>query len=383
MPGPLRHTPKRQVRSRFLPLLVLALGLLVSVAGWLMVRLELREQEQTRFERVKERVLAAITARFQTATEAMYGAQSFVAVQSVLTQAEWRTFAQSVARFFDRGVIGLGYVERIERERLPELEARLRADGVADFTVERRGSALWSGVVTHIFPPERNAGVLGLDVLSGNTRRTAAEESARKGAPVISRRINLVEGTQTVPGCLLLLPVYRAGVAPVEAEVRGWVYVSVRPDLLLRGVAEAAEDLVDFEAFESGEAVATSLLFDRDGTLRFGDEGWSAARKGPELTESIDVPVYGRTWSLRMQTTPAFAARGSRWLAWLILGGGGVVSMLAAGFTWALVNSRVRALLLADRMTAGMRQAEADAQKLALVASRTANAVVPRALARH
>jgi CheY-like chemotaxis protein len=88
--------------------------------------------------------------------------------------------------------------------------------------VERRGSAPWGGIVTHVDPMERNRIVLGLDILSGNTRRAVAEEAARRAAPVITRRIALVEGTATVPGCLRLLPIYRSGsvpTAPAERDI--------------------------------------------------------------------------------------------------------------------------------------------------------------------
>ncbi|MCX6952892.1 MAG: PAS domain S-box protein, partial [Verrucomicrobia bacterium] len=60
----------------------------------------------------------------------------------------------------------------------------------------------------------------------------------------------------------------------------------------------------------------------------------------------------------------------------MLLGSSVALSFLGAGFTWALVHSRVRALDLAARMTAEMRQAQAEAQRLALVASRTPNVVI-------
>ncbi|MCX6955870.1 MAG: CHASE domain-containing protein, partial [Verrucomicrobia bacterium] len=241
------------MRSRALPWMVLVIGLTLSIAGWRVLRQELRRQDEARFERLKERVLTAINGRLQAASEAIYGGRAFVDVQTLMMPAEWRAYTQSVARFFDRGVIGLGYVERIEHARLAELEARIRSAGVPDFTVERKGENPWAGIVTHVEPLARNQGVLGLDILSGNTRRAAAEEAARTGELAISRRINLAEGARTVPGCLLLLPVFRGGVIPAdaaarEAAVRGWIYTSVRLDWLLQGVAEAAEGLVEFEA---------------------------------------------------------------------------------------------------------------------------------------
>jgi PAS domain S-box-containing protein len=383
MPGSPRTPLPDQMRSRALPWLVLIIGLLLSYSGWRAIRAEMHRQDEARFERLKERVLSAIDTRFQAAGEALYSSRSFVDVQTTLTPEEWRSCEKAVERFFDRGVVGLGYVERISRAQLPELESRMKLLGVPDFKAERRGSNEWCGIVTHIEPYARNASVMGLDILSGTTRRTAAEEAARKNELVITRRIALVEGTQTIPGCLLFLPVYRNGIIPEdpaarEAAVRGWVYAALRPDWLLMGVAEAAEGMVDFEAFESGAATADGLLFDRDGQLSFDDAKWATQHASDKrsFTASLEVPVHGRIWVLRMRTGDNFDDRGNRWLGWVLLGGSVMVSFLGAGFTWMLVHSRVRALLLAERMTAEMRRAEATAHRLALVASRTANVVI-------
>src|SRR5205814_1183558 len=66
----------------------------------------------------------------------------------------------------------------------------------------------------------------------------------------------------------------------------------------------------------------------------------------------------------------------NRMLAGFILGGGVLLSLFGAGFTWTLVKRRSDALKLANDMTANLRRAEAEARRLALVASRTASVVM-------
>src|ERR1044071_6559570 len=68
--------------------------------------------------------------------------------------------------------------------------------------------------------------------------------------------------------------------------------------------------------------------------------------------------------------------RGDRAVASFILAGGVLLSLFAAGLTWALVNSRARALQLASEMTESLRRAESEARRLALVASHTASVVI-------
>ncbi|HEX7632209.1 MAG TPA: PAS domain S-box protein, partial [Lacunisphaera sp.] len=62
-------------------------------------------------------------------------------------------------------------------------------------------------------------------------------------------------------------------------------------------------------------------------------------------------------------------------VSWGVLCAGLLTSLVATGVTSLLVNSRVRALALADLMAANFREAERESRRLALVASRTANAV--------
>jgi PAS domain S-box-containing protein len=383
MPGPNRQTPPRAPRSRALPWLVLVTGLAISIASWHSVRFELHRQDVARFERLKERALMAINARFQPAAQALYGGRTLVEAGGDLSAARWRAFADSEGRFLDQGVVGLGYMERIERARIDELEVRVRSAGQPDFLVERAGDAPMAYVVTNIEPLARNALALGKDIAAGTTRRAAAEAAMRTGEPVISRKIRVIEGAATVPGCLLFLPVYAPGLeladaAARERALRGWVYASLRVDVLLRGVAEAMEGLAEFEAFEDRQATADTLLFDANQRLEFDDAQWqeNAAGEQAEFAASLPVPVFGQEWLVRLRTGPAFDARGNRWLAWLLLGGGSLVSVLGAGFTWALVGARTRALRLADRTIAGLRRTEAEATRFALVARHTAGAII-------
>lgn len=62
----------------------------------------------------------------------------------------------------------------------------------------------------------------------------------RRGEPVITRRIRLVEGAREAVGCLSFLPVYGGVAKPTDEAariqaLRGWVYASLRVNLLLRG----------------------------------------------------------------------------------------------------------------------------------------------------
>jgi CHASE1-domain containing sensor protein len=169
MPGSVRPTSPRVYKSRLLPWVVLLSGFAISIAIWLTVRLELQRQDAARFERLKERVLVAIDARFLAAEQALYAGRTLVEATGEPTHQQWVGFVKSVSRFFDQGVVGIGYVQRVPRSELDAIEARVRAAGRPEFTVERDGTDPQVFLVMQMEPISRNARALGKDVGSGAT----------------------------------------------------------------------------------------------------------------------------------------------------------------------------------------------------------------------
>src|SRR5688500_3263090 len=102
-----------------------------------------------------------------------------------------------------------------------------------------------------------NAAALGRDLGAVAGPRAASEQAMRSGAPTITRQVPITDAGQSVPGCLLLLPVYAPGVAgPGERQqgLQGWVYASLRINALLAEVAAAVDGQLEFEAFDGDAA---------------------------------------------------------------------------------------------------------------------------------
>jgi PAS domain S-box-containing protein len=349
----------------------------MSVIGWRNVRVAVAQQDVARFSRLKERVIAEIEDRFRTVEEAIVAGRSLLEAVPEPSHRRWANFVAEISPFLDSGVLGLGLVVRIPKSEIEELEARMRADGMRDFTVERAGDHSDAYIVTHLDPMSRNRAALGIDVGSGQTRREAAEQAMRAGKATLSRRIRLIDGDQTVPGCLLFLPYFNPGASrATEAErveeLKGWIYAPLRIDLLMRDISSGSLDL---EAFEGTVANADTVLFDADNKLTLDDRKL-AEPTDATLTDSVAIRIFGQTWLVRMRTNAEFDARGERRLPWSILIGGIATSMVAAIFSGLIIDARTRALVLAERMTADLRRAEADRHKLALVASNTASGVM-------
>jgi PAS domain S-box-containing protein len=366
----------RPLKSPAAPWVVLALGLGLTAAIWLSAREELKNQEAARFGRLKENLLAAMNARFQAAEQALFGGRALVESTGELSPVQWSRYVDSVWPFFDRGVTGVGYVQRVPRSGVPAMERRIRNAGRPGFTADRTGTGPAAYLVTHLELRTSPASALGADLGLHAAWRTAAEAAMRSGSVILSEQGSITDGRSEGQGCHLLLPVYAAGTTPAEPAARenalqGWVYVVLRVDALLREVASAAEGQLDLAVFDGDSADPARLLFHAP-----GESGERHSAAAATRAETFPLSIYGRTWLVQLRTDPAFAAHGSASRVGLLLAGGILVSIFAAGFTWTMVHSRGRALRLAGDMTASLRRAEAESRRLALVASRTASAVI-------
>ena len=375
--------PVPRSRSRRLPWLVLGACLAASLAGAWFTAHELRRADQVRFERLFRTATVAMRERFETTVQTLDLGRRQAESAATVSPGQWKGYVDSVWPFVSKGVVGLGYVQRWPRAELDVLEARMRAEGLPDFKVDRSGDRDPLYVVTRSEPANVTSHALGLDLSSGVARRAAADESMRSGQPVLSRRIQVIYGQDSVPGFLLFMPVYRAGrpaSSPGErdAALQGWVYASLRSDRLFSHIAAALEYQADVEVFEGNVLSGATRLFDSDPTTGgkgdhvFTDRDYAAAR----FSRTSAFEIYGQTWTLRVSSLPAFESGGSRLLPWLVLAGGSLVGLLITLVTWMLVNARVRAMGIAAQITHDLRIAEAESRRLALVASRTASGVI-------
>jgi PAS domain S-box-containing protein len=370
----------KRLTLRLIPVAVLLAGAAITLVGWWVVRQELHQSEEARFSRTRDRLVATVTNQLKMVEQALYAARSLAEILDPLPQARWQHFAGDLQQLGSSKVVGLGFVERVPKFGLERLEARIRADGLPDFAVERAGENPFAYVVTHLEPRDINAAALGKDIGSGTTRRSAAEAAMRTNRPVITRKIQIVEGENQLPGCLLLLPVYSGPNAPStpearNAELRGWVYASIRLDLLMKSVIDATGSAIAVQAYDEAEPTPTAMLYNSAVADGLPDVDWATLAPSASIG-TVSIPVYGHTWNVRIRALPSYERLDNGQMPALLLGGGLLATCLASGLCWVLVHSRARALGLAERMTADLRQAEAQAARLAVVARHAGTSVI-------
>ena len=334
---------------------------LVGLAAWRVHALGEQADDQ-RFDRISELAAERVMERVQRYRYGLVGTRGVFLASSDVTRDDFRSYVQAhdlVQEF--PGVIGLGFVERVPREELPDFVARIRAE-VPEFQVRGVGTGPDAMVLTYVEPIESNFPALGLDLSSEPARRDAALRALTSGEATITGRIELVQHPGE-PGMLYLLPYYQRGVPLDTAEQRraaliGWTYLALLAQDTLSGIQEESGGLVDLDVFDGADMRKETVLYVGDQRLDRGQGAWTDAYEGRSYVRRVQVPVGGRTWSVVVSSTPAFESLREARTAWGVLAAGIVASLLLALFVWSLATRQSKAAELARQMTEEMRRAQ-------------------------
>jgi two-component system, sensor histidine kinase and response regulator len=350
-------------------------GLALTAAAMRWTATSIEDEARSRFERHVERLQTEVQRRFNQPVYGLMGARGAYAASGRIDRESLAAYTGSrdLPREFP-GVLGFGFIERVERTRLDAFVQRTRAELGPDFQVRSGGEADDLYVIKYIEPLAENVNVRGVDLGSETVRREAIERAIDTGEATLTGQIRLMQAQHENHGFLYLVPLYRHGSdAGTGAQRRrmliGLVYAPIYADDLLAGVPAVTDHAVDVELFDGDGMHVQQLVFDSDNHLARHAGAVSEAHYAQRLFATArSLQVGGRLLTLRASTTPSFEAGVDRSAIAHIGFGGAMLSCLLALAVWSLAAGRVRALSLAQRMTA-------DLDRLAQVVRHTQNAV--------
>mgnify|MGYP001547753273 FL=1 len=380
--GPAAAPVVRSPATIGLMTIALAGGLGFTALGIYQARQYYRNDARYRFERLVERLTGEVQRRINQPVFGLKGARGVYAASKSVERLEFRAYTESrdlLAEF--PGVLGFGFIQRVARKDLDAFIAAERADDAPDFKVTTRGDAPDLYVAKFLDPLAANRPAWGFDTGSDAVRRASIEQAVRTGEPTLTSRVTLRQDPAQRAGFLYLLPIYRNGSRPTTAAERetnlvGLVFAPIVIDGVLAKFMAEADGLLDLEVFEGTGRDGASLLFDSDpGTSSVAGADRQREFDGRMFDKTVVVEIGGRQWTLVAATTKRFESGVEAQVPVLIGMIGVLVSALLGGMVYSLGRSRSRALALAGEMTASLRAREAEARRLAMVASRTSNAV--------
>jgi len=349
--------------TRRIPWLVLAGGLLLSGLAWVQAERSLRDEAQHRFSLRVEELHSQLGDRLKVYEQVARGAASVVTAFPDVRRAEWNRFVEGL-RVPERypGIIAVGYARAVEAGRIAEMVAGMRADGAPDFRIWPENAGAERAINIFIAPAsEGNNRALGFDMLSESVRRNAIERARDSGEPTATRAITLKidEASGVQPAFILYQATYRGDTLPPTVEARraaftGVVLTPVRVAPLVDGLFGTDRHDVSVEVFDVPAAEAETPLYRND----------APARQAPQFSIARELRLGGRVWTLHYETRPEADLGVQEWVPPAVLVCGLALSLALFGLLRSMTATRVRALVLAQRMTASLTRQEAERQQL-------------------
>ncbi len=340
--------------------LVLAVSLTATLGGWFMSRMHIEMAARNQFDDEASRITASLTERMLMYQDILHGAQGLFAASVSVERGEWRAYVESASiekRF--PGIEGLGFVASVPRENLNDFLKTTRADNSPAFTIKKAGTEDDLLILKFIEPEQTHRSLLGLDLASVPEIRSIAERARDSGLAVISGKMRLTDGSNSLPGFVMLLPVYQRGASTDtledrQAGIEGWVYASFSIDQLMRGILESKSVALEFELFDGLQPRPDSLMFSEDIEWQTSHPNYH-----PHFSDSIPIRVAGHAWTLHFRTNPAFDAAMPQSYSLVVAVGGTIVSLLLFAIVWSISRTRQTALAIASQMTAALRETNA------------------------
>ncbi len=357
--------------------LTFVVGLTLSILGANQARQSYRNEASLHFAQLTERLVNDVQLRMNQPIYGLKGARGVYAASKSVERLEFRayTLSRDLPREFP-GVLGFGFIQRVLRGDLARFIAAERADDAPDFSVNTGGNAPDLYVMKFIDPIAVNRPALGFDAATDPVRRAALLRAVQTGEPTLTGRVRLLQDARKRAAVLSLVPVYRNGTHPDtpderETALNGIVFAPIIIEEALVGLIRGVENMLSLKVFDGTADTPEALLFNSE-----ADTASTGIDSAIGLSETQALQIGGRTWTLVMHTTPKFSLTSEHHVPLLIGLGGIMLSTLLSGIVFTLGRGRSRALALAEKMTATLRTSEAGARRLAMVASRTSNAVI-------
>ena len=349
----------RRIRPAWMVLLVC---LSLTMAAWYGLRMQAMKSAGQQFELLVREVTDAIEERLRQHEQILLGGAGLFDASESVDRAEWRSYVERLNLSQNyQGIQGVGFSQIIRPADLKTHIAAVRAEGFSDYTVRPPGERPLYTSIVYLEPfSERNLAAFGYDMMSEAVRAKAMRMAAESGKTAISGKVKLVQEihSKEQAGFLMSLPVYRKHQPLAMPEQRwralqGFVYSPYRIDDLMEGILGSRVLRMHFVIFDGEE--------ETDGARMYVSKGVQAAEArttSPEMSALRTIHAYGRTWTVRLYSSPAFEADFHSPLNTVILVLGGGISVLLFILVSFLIFRRERAEELAQKMTEEIRMNE-------------------------
>ena len=343
---------------------VLAIGLLLTLSVTWNSKIAVERLEELEFRASCKTHQRLIEGRLDNHAQILWSGAALFSASERVTREEWRSFTQHLN--LDKqlpGIQGLGYAMLIPRATLAQHTQEIRNEGFPEYQVRPAGDRENYSSIIYLEPfAGRNLRAFGYDMFSEPVRRVAMERARDTDAAALSGKVILVQETdrEFQFGTLMYVPVYSKDMPSTTVEerraaIRGWVYSPYRMNDLLQGILgehnSTLKEGMRLSIFDGNQLSPESCLFSvSSGGEKLPVEGC--------LEKCLRIEYNGHGWTLLFRQ-----GKSSLWSlgyagTWLLLGGGGVGTLLLCLLMLSMLSTQRKAQQLAEQMTVDLQKSK-------------------------
>ena len=350
--------------------IVLAAGIILSIATWFFVQSVVERDARARFQAATFAIAAEAQRRIGSYAGMLYGLQGLFQAEPTLSRAAFERYVYSLnlpLRF--PGAHSVSYARLVPAAAKAEFERQMRRDPelirreAANVVIKPAGARPEYLVVTYIEPLRVNKAALGFDVASDLQRADVVERARDSGMPTLSGHIALaVDPTRSTQGVVMRLALYRKDMFAPDIERRRAAFSG------LVNVTILVEELAQYVLYgEDGQKFRLSIhdagAIDADPRPAPEQLYSNAASRPPQAGAVVEdvrsIEVGQRRWELKFSAPQKdFFRAADHVLPWAAFAAVLVASLLLSGLIHSLAGSRQRARTLAAQITAELSESQ-------------------------
>jgi signal transduction histidine kinase len=337
---------------------VIGASLGLTLFAWRYSAQEHNKLVQQRFEQQATQVIDLIGDRMQKYEDALWAGTALIRTNGdYVDHAAWERYANSIGLESKYpGINGIGVIHAVSKAELPaylEEQRKLRPD----YGIHPEHDNHEFMPITYIIPVEGNEKAVGLDMAHETNRYTAAKKARDTGLAQITGPIVLVQDSGKTPGFLFYAPFYAGGkydtVAERQEHFLGLVYAPFVVKKLMEGTLAEERRQVGVRISDGDEILYDELTTE----ARYYDAE-------PMFSESVILPLYGREWTVDIQTASSFREVNVSNQPAQILVAGIVIEALIITLIVFLRRTAREAMGYAEDMTAALEARTLELEKL-------------------
>ncbi len=319
------------------------------------------------FQGAASALISRIITRLHNNLEDIDATRRFLEGAGAIDRGRFRAFVTPLLA--NGGFQALEWLPRVPREQRAAYEAAARQDGFKDFYFTERDEAgrLIPAAdrpvyfpVYYLEPLAGNQAALGFAPGPSHPAREAALAQARDRSQLITTgRYIIVQETAPEPTCSVLVfgTVYTGPAAMLEVEtrreqLRGFVLGVVRiSDTLTRALAPAGAAGLQFRLLDLSAEADAQMLYGLPSAAIDGIDGKPVSF----LHQAEDFHFADRTWRIEVWPSAAFLTGHTDQTYYWIPAIGGLLTLLAALYLFALIAQRHQAEALVAIRTAELQ----------------------------